>query len=167
MEREVLLFAATVNEWTVVAFGLIIGALAGMMADAGTGPHVVHGPYHGFARGENLFDVLQREHALVDPVQVNDVRLLEFGQRSNVRACIGYIYGEDILPFEVVGNQNDDAFPHEFPYHPPVLVQRHDGDLVGLFISYQQLGFDAMILKGFHQSAGCYGCSTDTFGCVY
>ena len=55
-------------------------AHAGMVTDASAGPHVVHGPDDGLARGENLLDVLQREHPLVYPVQMDDVCLLEFGQ---------------------------------------------------------------------------------------
>lgn len=74
-------FASTsVDEGAVVAFLLVVGALAGMVTDASAGPHVVHGPDDGLARGENLLDVLQREHPLVYPVQMDDVCLLEFGQ---------------------------------------------------------------------------------------
>ena len=38
-----------VDERTVATLLLIAGALAGMVADAGARPHIVHGPYHGFA----------------------------------------------------------------------------------------------------------------------
>ena len=61
------------DEGAVVAFLLVVGTLASMVTDAGAGPHVVHGPDDGLARGENLLDVLQREHPLVYPVQMDDV----------------------------------------------------------------------------------------------
>ena len=46
---EVFSAAVAVDERTVATLLLIAGALAGMVADAGARPHVVHGPYHGFA----------------------------------------------------------------------------------------------------------------------
>lgn len=67
------------DEGAVVAFLPVTGALAGMVTDAGAGPHVVHSPDDGLARGENLLDVPQRA-SLVYPVQMDDVCLLEFGQ---------------------------------------------------------------------------------------
>ena len=45
---KVTFASASVDEGAVVAFLLVVGALAGMVADAGARPHIVHGPYHGF-----------------------------------------------------------------------------------------------------------------------
>ena len=50
---------AAMDEGAVVAFFLIAGALAGMMADAGTRPHVVHGPDHGLAGWKDFLDIFQ------------------------------------------------------------------------------------------------------------
>ena len=56
------------------------------------------------------------------PVEMNDIRLLEFRKRGNVRTCIGNVHGKDILLFEAVGFPYDDTLPDEFPYHAPVVV---------------------------------------------
>ena len=57
---EVFFAAIAMNERTVTALLLIAGTLAGMMADTGARPHVVHGPHYGFARCEDILDVSQR-----------------------------------------------------------------------------------------------------------
>ena len=137
-----------------------------MVADARAGPHVVHCPYHGLARGQYLFDILQGEHALVDPVQVDDVGLAEFGQGGDVRPRVGNVYGKEVVLLEAVGFPDDDAFPYELPHHPPVAAQGHDRDVVGLLVAHQQLGLDAVVLQGFCQAAGGYGGSADSFGCI-
>ena len=63
----------------MVAFLMVVVALTGMVADAGARPHVVHGPYHRLAGQEYFPDILQGKHALIDPMQVDDICLFEFG----------------------------------------------------------------------------------------
>ena len=46
---EVFLAAIALDEGAVMTFLLIADTFAGMVADACTGPHVVHGPYDRFA----------------------------------------------------------------------------------------------------------------------
>ena len=46
---EVFLAAIAIDERAVMTFLLIADTFAGMVADACTGPHVVHGPYDRFA----------------------------------------------------------------------------------------------------------------------
>ena len=150
----------------VVAGRAVVVAAAGIVADAGAGPHVVHGPHHGFARVEYLADVFQREHALVHPVQVDDVCLLEFGQRGDVVARVGNVHGKEVLAAEAVGCPNDHAFPYKLPHHAPTGFQRHYGALAGLLVAHQHLGLDALRLEGFHQPVGGYGGSADAFGSV-
>lgn len=57
---DIPLAAVAVDERTVMALLLIMSALAGMVTDAGARPHIVHGPYHWFARCKNFLDVFQR-----------------------------------------------------------------------------------------------------------
>jgi len=38
--------------------------------------------------------------------------------------------------------------------------------LVGLLVAYQQLGFDAVVLERFHETAGGDGCAADALGCI-
>ena len=47
-------------------------------------PDVVHRPDHGFARAQNLADGADGEHALIDPMEVDDVGLLELRQAGDV-----------------------------------------------------------------------------------
>ena len=63
----------------MVTFLVVVVTFTGMVADTGTWPHVVHGPYHRLAGLEYFPEVFQREHSLVDPMQVDDIRLFEFG----------------------------------------------------------------------------------------
>ena len=81
---------------------LIMRAVSCVVADAGDGPHIVHGPYNGLARQEDFPKVFQREQALIDPMQVNDIGLAEFGQRSDVGACVGDVHGEEVVLLEAV-----------------------------------------------------------------
>ena len=150
----------------MVAFLFVAGALAGVVADTGTRPHIVHGPYHGFARGKDLLDVFQRKHTLVYPVEVDDVGLLELRQSGDVRAGIGDIDGKQVVFLEVVGFPDDDAFPHELPYQAPALLEGHYADLVGLLVAHQHFCLDAVVLEGFHESACGDGCTAYTFGCI-
>lgn len=120
---EVFLAAIAMDERTVTALLLIAGTLAGMMADTGARPHVVHGPHYGFARCEDILDVSQRQHPLIYPMKMNYIRLLKFRERGDVRTRIGNIDGKDIIPFEMVGFPYNDTFPDKFPYHAPVAAQ--------------------------------------------
>ena len=56
---EVFLAAIAIDEGAVMTFLLIADTFAGMVADACTGPHVVHGPYDRFALGKDVFDIFQ------------------------------------------------------------------------------------------------------------
>lgn len=80
-------------------------------------------------------------------MQMDDVCLLKLRQGGDVRTRVGYIDGKEIVFFEAVGFPDDDTFPYEFPYHLPVMVQRHDGYLVGLFVAHQQFSFDTVVLE--------------------
>jgi len=164
---QVLAAASAVEEGAVVAVGVVLVALAGVVADAGAGPHVVHGPDNGFARGQNLFEVAQRKHALVYPVQVYDVGLLELGQQGDVGASVGYVDGKEVVLLEAVGAPDDGTLPHEFPHQHPVVLQRKDADLVCLLVAHQQSRFNAVVLQSLHQPAGGYGSPSVSFGCIY
>ena len=89
------------------------------MADTGKGPHVVHGPYDGLTRFDDASDVGQRKHSLIDPMQMDDVCLGEFGERQDICSGIGNIYFEKVVLLETVGFPDDDAFPNELPDFPP------------------------------------------------
>ena len=102
-----------------MAFLMEFFAIAGMVADACARPHVVHGPHYGFSGLEYPVNVVQGKHALVYPMQMDDICLLEFGQGSNVGTGIGDIDGKEVMFLEVVGFPDDDSLPYELPNLPP------------------------------------------------
>ena len=73
----------------VMTLRLVAAALVGMMTDGCTLPHVVKGPYHRLAGLHDAVYFTQREHALVNPVQMNDVSLPESWQAGDVLARVG------------------------------------------------------------------------------
>ena len=86
-------------------------ATSGIMADGRGGPDVVHGPDDRLARVENLGDVVEREHSLVDPVQVYHVGLAELGQSGDVGACVGDVDVEEVASAEVQMQEDAPTLP--------------------------------------------------------
>ena len=72
-------------------------AVEGEVADGGGGPDVVHGPHHRLATLQDAAYAAEGEHALIDPMQVDDVGLTELPQLSDVDACIGNVNVEQVL----------------------------------------------------------------------
>ena len=71
------------------------------VTDGSGRPDVVHGPYHTLAAKQYLADVLQRQHALIDPVQMDNVGFLEFRQVGDVCATVGYVDIEQMVALQV------------------------------------------------------------------
>ena len=71
------------------------------MADARSGPQVVHGPHHRLAAAHYLAYAVERQHALVNPVEVYHVSLLKLRQTGYVAARIGNVYLEQMLLLQV------------------------------------------------------------------
>ena len=141
-------------------------ALAGMVANAGAGPHVVQCPYHGLARGQYLLKPLQRQHPLIYPMQVDDVRFAELRQAGNVGATVGNGDGKEVLPAETILPPDDKPLPQEVPPQPPRSGQGHGSDMVGLFVAHQHFGLHSVVVQGFGQPIGCHGSTTGTLGCI-
>ena len=57
------------------------------MAETRERPHVVQRPYQRLAGVDDALQHVQRDHAVVNPVQVDDVGLAELGQVGDVLAC--------------------------------------------------------------------------------
>ena len=99
-------------------------------------------------------------------MKVDDVGLLEFGQGGDVSACVCDVHGKEVVLFEAIGFPDDDTLPYKLPYQFPATAQGNDRNLFRLLVAHEQFGLDAIVLQGFHQAAGSYGCSTDTLGCI-
>ena len=67
------------------------------MTDCRSRPDIVHRPDHGFTASQDLLDAVQRKHALIDPVQMNDVCLLKLPQFGDIGACAGDVDIKEML----------------------------------------------------------------------
>ena len=99
-------------------------------------------------------------------MQMDEVCLLEFRQMGDVVARVGYIHAEESFATEAAVHPDNEAFPQELPQLFPSASQADGRDAVGLLVAYQHLGFYAVVLECFDQSACGYGGSSGTFGCV-
>ncbi len=79
------------QQTALLAMGLEIPAVEGQVTDGRGWPDVMHRPYYLFATLQYLADILQGEHPLVDPVQVDDIGFLELPQAGDVCPGIGNI----------------------------------------------------------------------------
>ena len=91
--REVVDVSLT-KDWAVTALFLPCRAFSRVMANTCKWPHVMHCPDDGFATREDLADATKREHALIDPMQVDDVCLLKGFVAGDVRTSGGSVHFE-------------------------------------------------------------------------
>ena len=137
------------------------------MAQRGGWPHVVHGPYYGFPAFEDLADGTQREHALINPVQMDDVGFLEFRQTCYVVARIGDVDVEEMLFGEAHVPEDAPTLPQEMPLSEDGTGHLGHGDRLCLLIAHQHLGLNSIVVKGIHQTVGCYCGATGLLACIY
>ena len=69
------------------------------------------------ATAQDLLDTTQREHPLIDPMEMDDVGLLECFCVGDVHAGVGDGNGEEVFAAEAVGCPNDEALPKEAKLH--------------------------------------------------
>ena len=100
---------------TVAAARQDFPAVVRIVTDANSRPHVVHRPHHRFTTGQYLADPCQREKALVDPVQMDDIGLLELRKRRDVDSRVGNIHIEEVLTREAQRHKDAQALPEEMP----------------------------------------------------
>ena len=86
---------------------------ARIVADASEIPLVVQGHHHRLATGKDAFQVIERQESLVDPMQMDDIGLLELVHRGDVGARIGDIHLKYSLLAQVVGQPDDATLPQE------------------------------------------------------
>lgn len=96
-------------------------------------------------------------------MEVDYIRLAELRQRTDVRSCIGDVYGKKVFPGESVGRPDYDTFPCKLPDSSPRFLQLHHGHLIGLLVSDEHLCLYAIILQSLHQAAGRDGRPSDSF----
>ena len=133
------------------------------MADGSGGPDVVHGPHDGFAAFEYLPQHGERQHALIDPVQVDDVGLPEDRQSGDVAAGVGDVEFEEMFLAEMQMGEDAQPFPQEMPPQPPIPLERYYRAVGGLPATYQHTRFNSMKIQGSGESLGGKGSPTCLF----
>ena len=137
------------------------------VAEGCGGPHVVHGPHHGLTATQYLPDDVQRQKALIDPMQVNDVGLLELRQPCDVGASIGQVYLEQVFAPEMQLTEHHETFPKKIPSFRQFTFEPHNADVLSLFVAHQHFGFNTIIIKRSHQTVGSNSRSPRLFARVY
>ena len=99
-------------------------------------------------------------------MQMNHIRSLKLCELCDICSSVGNIHLKEVLPAEVVGNEDAQAFPEEFERLHPVVSYRNHREMVGLFIAYKHLDLDTILFQGFHKTIGSNRCTTDTLRCV-
>ena len=136
------------------------------MADGGTFPHVVHRPDNRFAGGDDLLNIVQRQHALIDPMQVNDICLFENRKPGDIEPRIGNGYPKKILPAEKIICPNNETFPDKRELSLPRLTDGMYFIGVARFVQYQHPGVYSGTVERFHQTVCCDSRTAHSFGSI-
>lgn len=139
-----------------------------MMADAGEGPHVVHGPYDPLAASQDASDLGEREHGLIGPMEMDNVGFKELGQAGDVSAVAGGVDGKEAFARETVGGKDFSPFGHELEFQPH---RRPEADHVGAVsgqraVAAEQRGIHPALAQRLEQPKGGYGGATGMVGSV-
>lgn len=159
---QVMRTAVAWQQPAVVAHVSIRRAVERVVTDARSRPHVVHRPYHRFATLDNAADALERQEALIDPRQVNDVGLLKLRQFRNVETRVGDVNLKEPLTMEMQMAVDAPAFPKEMQLLAQPTLESHYGDAVCLLMHNQHLGLHTVVVECIHQTVGGHGGTTHT-----
>lgn len=150
----------------MTTLGLKVPALQRQMTNSRCRPYVVHRPHNWFACIQNLANTLQRQHALIDPVQMNDVCLPEFRQLRNIGSAVGYIHFKQVPPAEVQPCPYHQSFPQKTHLHASLCWQLSHCQPVCFFVTHQHLRFHTMVVQCLNQSSCRYRSTACSFTCI-
>ena len=89
------------------------------MTNSSTFPHIMHCPYNRFPGSNYFFYTMKRKHSLINPVQMDDIRLLEHWQVGDAKTAVSDGNSEEILPAEEIIYPNDKSLPNESTFLLP------------------------------------------------
>ena len=141
----------------MAAAGGELAARQRQMAEGGGGPHVVHCPDHALAAVENAADVVQREHALIDPVQVHDVGFLELSRAGDVAAGTANVEVPQVFPPQTEPPPHRQSLAQEVPLSPPAVAPLAHQQVVGRLVSHQHARLHAVVVQRHQQAVGSQG----------
>jgi hypothetical protein len=139
-----------VDERTVAALFFVALAVAGMVAHAGSRPHIVHGPH------QRLIDTvyaMQGEHSLVAPVEHDYIGIYYGGVTTEVMAEGGTVYFEEVGS-RTASNKVGKALCVKRSATAEVGAYLYDAWIIAGFLDDQQTCIDALTLQCFQQSVG-------------
>ena len=152
-----IVMLAAIHLQAIMAVCGVMVTVMSIVTHSGERPHIVHCPYDRFARSDYLLYCRERKHAVIDPMQVYDIGLLEFGEFSDAASSTTKVYGIDAVTAKV----SVPCHRHTFPQHGQAVqktaLSQHRGELLSALAAHQHLGLDAIVLQGFGKAIGCNG----------
>jgi len=136
----------------------MVGVNQRVVADACYGPHVVQGPYYFFARFQNGFNLRQRQHPLVNPMQVNEVGFPKFRRVCDGMAGIGDGNIEKMPARKTILTEDPPAFGIEILCCRPFRADADNPFVASFFAANHHFGLSAAGIQGLHQSVSRNGC---------
>lgn len=130
---------------TIATMGGKIATTQSKMTNSRGRPDIVHRPHHRLAATQYLTDATQGEHTLIDPVEVDDVGLLEFTQAGDVGTRIGNIHLKEMSALKAEPTEDDQPLPKKAPAIHGRLRKTDHRQGVGILIAHQHLGLDTII----------------------
>mgnify|MGYP007069845091 CR=1 FL=1 len=115
------------------------------------GPKVVHSPYNGLAAINDSSDAFQRKHALINPMQVDDISFPKRWKFRDVRSGIGDVYLEQSLSLKTKMEEYRESFPKEVQSMAFGRRQFRYVGIAGLAFAHQHAGFCTVAVQCFHQ----------------
>ena len=152
---------------TVVTSRHKVSATQCDMANGSGGPDVVHSPHHGLATAQDAADAVERQHALVNPVQVNHIGLLKLAQTRDVGSRVGKVYVEEVLAREMQTDEDVEPLLEEMPVATGRLGKADHGQRVALLVANEHASLHAMVVQRHHQTVGSYRSTTRPLTCIY
>ena len=163
---EIVARTTSRQEPTMVALTGEVTTAQRDMTDGRGWPDIVHRPHHRLAATQYLTDATQGEHTLIDPVEVDDVGLLEFTQAGDVGTRIGNIHLKEMSALKAEPTEDDQPLPKKAPAIHGRLRKTDHRQGVGILIAHQHLGLDTIINKCHHQTVCSYSCPTRPVACI-
>ena len=163
--REVVVVVST-QEGAAVALAAIGHAGMGMVADGRARPHVVQRPDDRFGALEYLLQVAERQHALVDPVEVDDVGLTECPCAGDVETGVGDGDGKEVPAVEAVAEGDDEPFPQEAHTLLPATADADDMRAVAGAVQDHQRRLDPIVTESLGEPSGSDRRTAHGLGCA-
>ncbi len=113
--RQVIGRTFTRQQAAIATVSSEVTAAEGEVAYRGSRPDVVHSPYYRLATFKNLADSIQREHPLINPVQMNDVSLFKLSETGNIRASICQVDLKKMFSRESAMEEDHNTLPKKMP----------------------------------------------------